>query len=230
VQCPRRGGCDQDRGRCLLSVLYVILNMILKMDNRFYNIDKKKKIGEWVVIHTTGSTDYDLGLFYMSGVVRELLQTYYYAKINLSKTVPQEIYEIKRENYEFSFIHRIFCAHLDINLYKLIDTNKKAWSFIKLQRVTREFNWGDKDEIENAIHSFSSKLKEHKLARHQRHAHISQQNKPNVIHVSARLERYQIIIREAMELLDRFVDGKIPYSLYYSEIDDCDLREIILSE
>jgi hypothetical protein len=200
------------------------------MDDHFYNIGKRKKLGEWAMVHTTGSTDYDLGLFYISKVVDELLQTYYYAKINLSKMVPQEVHEIKKENYEFSFIHRVFCAHLDINLYKLIDTNKKAWSFLKLQGITREFDWGDKVEIGNAINAFSNKLKEHRLARHERHAHISQQNKPNVIHVSARLGRYQIVIREAMELLDRFVDGKIPYSLYYSEIDDYDLREMISSE
>ncbi len=108
------------------------------MDERFYNISKKKKLGEWVMVHTTGSTDYDLGLLYLSRMVDELLQTFYYSERNIAKLVPHEVYEIKNENQEIAFIKNVFNVYMDITLSKLIEKNKKTWSLYQLLNVVKK--------------------------------------------------------------------------------------------
>src|SRR5258706_11416298 len=201
------------------------------MDERFYNINKKKKFGQWVEVQGTGLTAYDLGLFYVSKTVKELLETYYYAKKNISKRIPQEIYEIKDENYEVYFINRVFSVYIDVGLAKLIDKTKKTWSLYNLLKVVEKYNWPDEMQIKNEVGVFATDIKYIQKTRHERHAHVSQKNKPNLFYTNAGLEEtYRNKVKKAMELVDNFVDGEIPYLIRYNESKEHDLREGINSK
>ena len=199
------------------------------MDDRYYNLRTNKKFAEWVRLQGTLSTDYDLGPFYVSNTVKELLETYFYAKRNLSNLTPEEEYEVKKENYEIYFMDKVFGVYTDVNLSKLIENRKDTWSLHQLLKVVRKYNWPETEEIQDAINAFAKEIKHIQTARHERHAHTSQKNEPNLFHVPPDLESYRNKIKKAMELVDRFVDGEIQYVLHYSELEECDLRNTINS-
>ncbi len=179
------------------------------------------------MVQGTGSTDYDLGLYYIGEIMNEVLKAYYYSKQNISKLTLEEAYEIKRENFEVYFTDRVFKAYIDINLSKLIENDKKAWSLYQLLKVIHKYNWPDEDGIKNAIESFTIVIRDIRTSRHERIAHLSKKNRPNVVHINYELTDYRNIIEKAVMLVDRFVDGKIPYLLYCSESEDIDLRAIV---
>jgi hypothetical protein len=197
------------------------------MDSHYYNLDRKKKIGNWVMVQGIGSTDYDLGLYYVSDTVRVLLETSYYAVRNLSRQIPSEEFEIKKENLEVIFINRVLKTYLDVNLAKLVDNRKDVWSFPQLLKAIKTFGWPDVNEIEQEIKAFAIDIRHITKARHERHAHTSRENKPNVIHAPMKLDKYINVIKKAVDLTDRFVDGTIPYILYLDEHEEYDLREMI---
>jgi hypothetical protein len=44
------------------------------------------------------------------------------------------------------------------------------------------------------------------------------------------MEIYRNIIKKSVELLDKFVDGEIPYILYMGEAEEYDLRKSLFSK
>ena len=75
---------------------------------------------------------------------------------------------------------------------------------------------------------FKGEINHIKVTRDEQFAHTSKNNKPTQLH--ARGQGNRLYIKHAMNLLDRFVDGEIPYVLRYSETESYDLREMINTE
>ena len=127
-------GGNKDHG-CGCGGLLILPDAVIEMDNRFYNVDKKKKIGDYAMVDGTGSTNYDLGLYYISRMIYEILETFYYSKKNELKFQPEKFGEIKRENYEPRFIEKIIDVFVYVSLSKLIETRKTSWSFYQLLKT-----------------------------------------------------------------------------------------------
>ncbi|MEW6717621.1 MAG: hypothetical protein AB1345_08975 [Chloroflexota bacterium] len=195
------------------------------MDNRFYNTSTRKKKGEWAYVLGTGDSKYDLGLYYLSGMIHELLTAYYYSHLNASRHVSEEIYEIKSENEGLRFLEKVLSVFITVTLSKLIEHKRDTWNFHQLLKEAKSLDWADYKEIEQAIADFEKKIRFIKDNRDERFAHTSKANQPNVFHVMA--VGYDGFIIEAMITLDMLVEGMIPYELTDSSSNEVDLRAFI---
>ena len=84
------------------------------------------------------STNYDLGVYYLSQIAQELLEASYYSKKNNLRWLPEEDYGFNPENREACFIKRAIDSYIVINLSKLIDTRKDAWSVTQLLKEIKK--------------------------------------------------------------------------------------------
>ncbi len=194
------------------------------MDNRFYNSATRKKKGRWAYVIGTGNSKYDLGLYYLSREINELLTAYYYSRLNASRLVPEEVYEIKSENAEPRFLEKVLSVFVSVTLSKLIEHKRDTWNFHQLLKEAKNLNWANYREIEQAVTEFEKKIKYIKNSRDELFAHTSKANRPNVLHI---MPDYDGFIIEAMKTLDMFVEGMIPYKLTDSESNEVDLRAFI---
>lgn len=194
------------------------------MDNRFYNTATRKKKGKWAYVMGTGDSKYDIGLYYLSRMMFELLTAYYYSCLNASRLVPEEVYEIKSENAEPRFLEKVLSVFISVTLSKLIEHKRDTWNFDQLLKETKSLNWADYREIEQAVTEFEKKIRYIKNNRDERFAHTSKTNRPNVLHFMPDSDGFII---EAMKTLDMFVEDMIPYEMTDSESNEVNLRAFI---
>ncbi|MBI5950529.1 MAG: hypothetical protein HY865_02630 [Chloroflexi bacterium] len=194
------------------------------MENRFYNSATRKKKGKWAYVIGTGDSKYDLGLYYLSRMIHELLTSHYYSSLNASRLVPEEVYEIKSENAELSFLDKVLSIFVSVTLSKLIEHKRDTWNFHQLLKETKSLNWVDYREIEQAVTEFEKKIGYIKNCRNELFAHTSKTNQPNALHF---MPSYDEPIIDAMNTLDMFVENVIPYKLNELESNEVDLRVFI---
>ena len=172
-------------------------------------------------------TDYERGLVLIAQEIKSMIRYQYYISRLMAKA-PLRV-NIKRvadniEEWQLLETMYVFSISTAIGVRKLIESNQDSWNFAKLFKIIKKhINTKKVVEIEEKLEDFSNRWAEFKQYGNTRGAHIGSGESPTSLPLIVNLEH---VLLDAVNLLDEFVEGKIPYTIDLKE-KTIDLREFI---
>jgi hypothetical protein len=194
--------------------------------SQFWNPINNKKKAKFAFVAETGTSNFDMCLYYLTSIINNLLIDNYYHELFLNKLEPELVSEYNYKNDQYYYVLELINKNIDIELYKLIDTRSDVFNLCAMEKICMELSWNDISMISQEITLFRKKLGYIKKARHTRHAHLSNKLTPTKFYARSKFPKD--LIENGMSILDLFTDGKIPYYLYISDKENVDLREFLL--
>lgn len=165
-------------------------------------------------------TDYERGLYFLSNIVFHIVTSFFfYLRIenHLSasgKVIGSSLSGL--EEIQRRVCYRALRSDIILNLSKLADSRKDAWNFERLLKSWTKVsnNEAETQRIKQEIENFRGEMKPFMDYRHKQLAHCSKSNKPTQIDIFISLDKP---VKLAVQVMDSFVEGKIPYNLSLDE-------------
>lgn len=163
------------------------------------------------VVQSENPSLYKQAVYFLANTVNEILAlSYFYHRI--STQISEGMYS--GIDYEQARYSRGACFNLIVvNMAKLVETGPKVWNFQELKKKWREYIKDDElvKDVSNDIEKLRKMINGLVSLRHEKIAH---QSKKDTITTLIATPRQIPFLHEVVNLMDRFVEGTIPYNLY----------------
>ena len=189
---------------------------------------KIKKGSEVFNITESSYSEYEAGLYSLGQEVRGMLRRHLYiSRLMMKLPISPKLNELPTD---FDYIQRLELVALlteanGLSMRKLIENNRNSWNFLKLfDQIKNRINTRKVEELEGKINEFRERWAEYKIFGDRVAAHLSKSIEPLAKLILVNLEHS---VLHAMNLLDEFVEGEIPYKIE-TKTQEKDLREFTI--
>jgi len=178
--------------------------------------------GRLAMVHRSDNRPYAEGLHFLARIVQETMCLAYFYRRLEGQLAGGTLHGVECEQARWS---QIACFKaIVVNVAKLLEDRKDTWNLVQLHKEWSKYVPDRKvhHQTMTAIHTLRKKLAWVQGRRHEREAH---QTKADQLTLLTALPPSMDFVKEVAEVMDLFVEGKIPYQLYLHESgEEIDLR------
>ncbi|MCI0563408.1 MAG: hypothetical protein MN733_33450 [Nitrososphaera sp.] len=168
---------------------------------------------------------YQEGVYFLARTVEQILSLAFFYHRLTDQLTSGSLSGIEYEQARYS--HIACHSMLVVELHKLVDNNKDAWSFDQLFKEWKRYEHDQEKQsiVLAAIADLKVKLAALTGYRHEKLAH--QSKKIQMTQLTALPSKIKHL-QEIVEVMDMFVAGPIPYTLYlHDTLEQLDLRDLM---
>lgn len=179
--------------------------------------------GHLAMVQRSDDRPYAEGVHFLARIIQETLALYFFY-LRLANQLKED--DLRGVEYTQAWYCYVACFQtMVINITKLIEEDRSTWNFRQIFREWSRYEHDvmKKKEVSSAIATLQEELSWIEDYRHRKAAHQTKDDQTTIL---TALPHELKSLRDILGMMDKFVDGNIPYTLHLHESgEEIDLRK-----